>query len=163
MIVPLLPIPRCCCQVREMSALEKVNYSELKKRLSELIDLDDWTNECATCGSFDLIHKGACTRDSKDLPEELIQIRTKNKKRMRSHMRWSKSDRASEREKDSLLDGLKKFMFDITDQNSKNIETVVTSLKTDGVKDDSWSCHRYMYSQDCQTHQSTIKDKRFES
>ena len=50
-------------------------------------------------------------------------------------MRWSKSDRASEREKDSLLEGLKKLMFDISDQNSKNIETMVTSLKIDGVKD----------------------------
>ena len=50
-------------------------------------------------------------------------------------MRWSKSDRASEREKDSLLEGLKKLMFDISDQNLKNIETMVTSLKIDGVKD----------------------------
>ena len=53
-----------------MSALEKVSDSELKKRLSELIDLDDWTNEFATCGRPVFLHKGACTRENKDLPEE---------------------------------------------------------------------------------------------
>ena len=50
-------------------------------------------------------------------------------------MRWTKYDRANEREKDSLLEGVKKLMFDNSDQNTKNIETVVSSLKTDRVKD----------------------------
>ena len=42
-------------------------------------------------------------------------------------MRWTKYDRANEREKDSLLEGVKKLMFDISDKNTKNIETVVRS------------------------------------
>ena len=42
---------------------------------------------------------------------------------------------ANEREKDSLLWGLNKLMFDITDQNLKNIETMVSSLQINGVKD----------------------------
>ena len=46
-------------------------------------------------------------------------------------MRWTKYDRANEREKDSLLEGVKKLMFDISDQNTKNIETVVSLFKTD--------------------------------
>ena len=114
-----------------MSTLEKVSDSILRKRLSELIDLDDWTNKCATCGRPDFLYKGFCTREGKDSPEDLVQIWTEYKKRIRSHMRWTKYDRANEREKDSPLEGLKKLMFDISYQNTKNKETVVSSLKTD--------------------------------
>ena len=70
----------------KMSNLEKVTDSDLKKRLSKLIDLDDWTNECATCERPNLLHKGSCMRESKDLPEELVRIWTEFKKRMRSQV-----------------------------------------------------------------------------
>ena len=52
--------------VTSVSSLEKVTDADLKKRLSELVDLDNWTIKCSTYGRPDLLHKGACTRDNKD-------------------------------------------------------------------------------------------------
>ena len=33
-----------------ITRLEKVTDAELMKRVSELIDLDNWTDKCAACG-----------------------------------------------------------------------------------------------------------------
>ena len=65
--------------------------------MAKLVDLYDWTNECATCGRPDLLQKGACTRENIDSPEDLVKIWTEFKKRMRSNVRWAKCDRSRER------------------------------------------------------------------
>ena len=57
-----------------VSNIETVTDTDLKKRLNELIDLDDWTDECAACGRPDLLHKGPCTRSERDSPKDLCGI-----------------------------------------------------------------------------------------
>ena len=48
--------PHCLSSIKKtnMSSLEKVTDADLKKRLNELVDLDDWADECAACGRPDL-------------------------------------------------------------------------------------------------------------
>ena len=45
--------------------------AELKKRVSELIDLDNYTNKCAAGGKPDILHRGMCTRTEKEQQDEL--------------------------------------------------------------------------------------------
>ena len=73
--------------ILSLPILDKVTGADLKKWLSESIDLDDLTNECSTCGRPNLPHKRACTREKKNLPEQLVKIWTEFKKGMRSNVR----------------------------------------------------------------------------
>ena len=118
-----------------ISNLEKVTYADLKKRLRELVDFDDWTDKCAVCGRPDLLHNGPCTRTEKDLPGDLRGIWTEFRKRMKTVIRWTKASKEKEKDEASLLEGLKKLMFDLTEHNTKNIETVLSALKVYLVKD----------------------------
>ena len=89
--------PRCCSSIKKTNiavfSLEKVTDADLKKRLNELVDLDDWADKCAACGRLDLLHRGSCTRTEKDSPEDLVRIWTEFKKRMKTIVRWSKSSK----------------------------------------------------------------------
>ena len=76
-IVLFLPILSATVIIEDnmyLTSLEKVTDAELKKRLREFIDLDDWMDKCAACCKPDLLHKGLCTRTMKDLPEEFMKI-----------------------------------------------------------------------------------------
>ena len=53
-----------------MIDLTKMTEDEAKKHLNEMIDLDDYNNECKICGLPDLLHRGVCTRKTQaDLVE----------------------------------------------------------------------------------------------
>ena len=60
---------------------------------------------------------------------------------MKTIVRWSKSSKGREKDEASLLKRLQKLMFDLTEHNTKNIETVVSSLKVVPVKDDGTDTH----------------------
>ena len=64
-----------------------------------------------------------------------MKIWTEFKKRMRSNVRCAKSDRSSEKEKDSLFEGIKKLLYDFTEKNKSNIKKVVGVLNK---KKDKW-------------------------
>ena len=96
-----------------MSSLKKLTDAKLKKRDNELIDIDDWMNECVACGKPDLLYKGTYTRTEKEPPDELMKTWTEFKKRMKTIVRWAKSEVRKEQEEASLLERLKKITFDI--------------------------------------------------
>ena len=60
--VPLsLPILTAVVKMEDkmsINSLEEVTDTELKKRVNELIDLDNWADKCVACGKPDLLHRG---------------------------------------------------------------------------------------------------------
>ena len=65
-----------------ITSLEKVTDAELKKRVNELIDLDNWTDKYVAYRKPDLLHKGTCTRTEKEPLDELVKTWTEFKKHM---------------------------------------------------------------------------------
>ena len=59
--------------VKVYNKFENLMDAELKKKVNELIDLDNWKDECVACGKPDLLHKGSCTRTEKEPPDELVK------------------------------------------------------------------------------------------
>ena len=129
LLSPYLSLPPYTDKM-SISNLEKLPDAELKKRVNDLIDVDDWTDECITCGKPDLLHKGTCTRTEKEPPDELVKLWTDFRKRMKTIVRWDKSERRKDREEASLLEGLKKMMLELSEQNTGNIEKVVGVIST---------------------------------
>ena len=67
--------------------LKNLSSEDLKKRLSEQVDLEDWTDECGKCGYPRLLHRelhreAACTQ-KQELPHIL-------KENWKEYMKWIK-------------------------------------------------------------------------
>ena len=67
-------------KLAKMSVVELKNLSkdDLKKRLAQQIDIEDWTDKCGKCGYPKLLHKelhreAACTRE-----QEVRNVLNKN-------------------------------------------------------------------------------------
>ena len=44
--------------------VKKSSEEEAKKRLNEIIDMEDWYDECQNCSLLQLLHKGACIQNN---------------------------------------------------------------------------------------------------
>ena len=55
--------------------------NELKKKLAELVSVDDWSDECGNCKRPALLHKGGlCMRQEKEPPDVVMGIWSKLRK-----------------------------------------------------------------------------------
>jgi len=101
---------------------------ELKKRLTELISLDDWTDRCSKCGYPKLIHKplhrdATCTNEP-----ESMQVLNKHwdefTKRVKPILRMIKEEDKKELQEGILLKGLK----ELVESNNMNMSTGLKEL-----------------------------------
>ena len=114
-----------------MQNVDTLPDDELKRRVVALIDTDDWSEECITCGVPSLLHRGTCTRSNKEPPEERLKIWSSFNTRMRSILRWIKLDQKKELEAGFLLEGLKNLCSQISEQNTGNLKEVLDAMKED--------------------------------
>ena len=116
--------------------LETLSNDDLKKRVSSLISIDDWSDECGQCGRPSLLHKGGpCTRSEREPPDVILKIWSDFRSRIKSVVTMVKADWKKETEDGLLLDGLRRLMVQISGQNAENMNVLVESLNTK--KDDS--------------------------
>ena len=45
---------------------------EVKKKLNKLIDFGDWSDECKKCGLPQIMHQGACARQTRTDSEKAL-------------------------------------------------------------------------------------------
>ena len=57
-----------------MTDVKKILIKEVKKRIYELIDLEDWTEKCENNGLPELLHIGSCTRQTRSENGEVTVI-----------------------------------------------------------------------------------------
>ena len=94
--------------------LNTLDDYELKKCLTELINLDDWTNRCNKCGYPKLIHKtlhrdATCTREPESL-DVLSKHWDEFTKRINQILRIVKEDYRKEVQEGILLKRLKELV-----------------------------------------------------
>ena len=64
--------------------LETLSNDELKKRVTSLISLEDWSDSCRACGIPSLLHKdGPCTRQEREPPDVVMKVWTEFKRRVK--------------------------------------------------------------------------------
>ena len=119
-----------------VSNLDQLSNDELKKRVLDLVSIDDWSDECGQCGRPILLHKGGpCTRSEKESPEAILKIWKDFRSRIKTVITMAKADMSKEKEESLLLEGLKRLMNQIAGQNTDNMTKLVDSLKTKESKD----------------------------
>ena len=101
--------------------LKNISSVDLKKRLAEQVDLEDWTDECGKCGyprlfNRELHREAACTQ-KQELPDILKKVWKEYRKRMKPILRILKDEYKKDIEQGVLLDGLTK----IINSNTQNM------------------------------------------
>ena len=115
--------------------LRNLSSEDLKKRLSEQVDLEDWTDECGKCGYPRLLHRelhreAACTQ-KQELPNILKENLKEYRKRIKPILRILKDEYKKDIEQGVLLDGLTKLI----NSNTQNMTSLVYSMKDSFKKD----------------------------
>ena len=131
-VIDSLLHPRCIFVSERMSVvdLDQVSNDDLKKRVSSLISIDDWSDECGQCGRPSLLHRGGpCTRSEREPPDVILKIWSDFRSRIKSVVTMVKADWKKETEESLLLEGLKRAMVQISGQNAENMSVLVESLK----------------------------------
>ena len=110
--------------------LESLSNNDLKKRIASLVSLDDWNDECGQCGRPTLLHKGGpCMRQERESSHVVMKIWSEFGKRAKPIITIMKSDFKKEAEDSLLLEGLKRLLVQISEQNTENMNIIVESLK----------------------------------
>ena len=61
--------------------LELLSNDSLKKLVSYLVSLEEWSVSCGACGIPSLLHKdGPCTRQEQEPPDVVIKVWTEFKR-----------------------------------------------------------------------------------
>ena len=78
----------------KMIEVEKLTEDEVKKRLNDLIDLDDYRDACATCRLLGLLQRGnKCMRSNCVKMEEECHVSQKNRENIKPKVLWIKRAR----------------------------------------------------------------------
>ena len=109
-------IPKQVITMSTIVALENLTNDDLKKHLSSLIALEDWTDECSKCGYPKLLHKdyvlhrdAACTREM-EVPNILRENWKEFTKRVKPILKIMKDDFKRDMEQGILMQGLKELI-----------------------------------------------------
>ena len=87
--------------------LESLSNDNLKKLVGSLVSLEDWSDECGTCGRPSLLHKdGPCTRREREPPDVINKIWSELRRRIKPILATLKEDFRKEAEQSVLLDGI---------------------------------------------------------
>merc|ERR1711873_248982 len=103
---------------------------DLTKRLTEHMNVEDWTDSCNKCEYPKLIHKNlhrdaTCT-EKQETPEALIKYWDEYKKRIKPVLKTLKEEIKKDLQEGILLKSLK----DLTEANTKAIDTNKSKLLT---------------------------------
>ena len=102
--------------------LETLSNDELKKRVTSLTSLEDWSDSCRACGIPSLLHKdGPCTRQEQEPPDVVMKVWTEFKRRVKPILATLKEDYKKEAEQSVLLDGITRLITQISGQNMENM------------------------------------------
>ena len=90
--------------------LDRLSDDNLKKRVLELISIDDWMDECSQCGRPALLHKpGPCTRSEKEDDSIVLNIWTDFRSWMKTVIMAVKAEIHKDKEDNILLEELKRL------------------------------------------------------
>ena len=119
-----------------------MSTEDLKKKLSEQVDLEDWKDECGKCGYPCLLHRelhreAACTQ-KQELPDVLRENWKEYRERIKPILRIFKEEFKKDIEQGVLLNGLTKLIESNTQNTNKqteNMTSLVNSMKDSFKKD----------------------------
>ena len=101
--------------------METLSNNELKKRVTSLISLEEWSDSCRACGIPSLLHKdGPCMRQEREPPDVVMKVWTEFKRRVKPILATLKEDYRKEAGQSVLLDGINPLITQISDQNVYN-------------------------------------------
>ena len=87
--------------------VKKLTEDKAKKRLNELIDLNDYLDEWKTSSLLCFLHKGICTRGNHGDSQEEWQVWQEYRAMIKPLVVWMKRMRDSEKEKSQLTKTLR--------------------------------------------------------
>ena len=85
--------------------VKKVSDDDVKKRLNEVIDLGDWSDEWENCGLPQLLHHSAYTRQTSLETNEALDTWSEFRVRMKPLVGWIKKSRNKEKQAGADLYG----------------------------------------------------------
>ena len=98
-----------------------MSNDNLRKRIASLISLEDGSDKCGKCGCLSLLHRdGPCTRQEREPPDIVNKIWSNLRRRAKPILATLKAEFKREAEQ-SVLDGLQRFITQISGQNVDNM------------------------------------------
>ena len=123
--------------------VNKISEDELKSRLNNLIDVNDYLDRCGTCGLLCLLHKGTtCTRSSQAEVLERCKISDVFRERIKPKVVWMKREKDKEKDMSSWTRSLETLVEKVNNQRDPGLQQLVELMdkkrsneeKTTGVR-----------------------------
>ena len=141
-----------------VTQLSSISNEELRKRIINLVNIEEWADECSKCGYPRLLHldekhrDASCTQEA-EVPDILNKNWSEFRKQVKPIVKAWKETLRKEHEEGVLLKGLERLDTKISGQNTdnmnkytENMNTLVSSFKESIVKDGGTNTSDYSAS-----------------